>query len=166
MRTLVLGLGNEILSDDGVGLLASRRVHELVGGEADLAEACVATIDLLWMMSGYEKVVIVDSLISPDLPAGTPVRATPETLPAGFGYRSFHTLTFREVVDMGRWLGVPLPGEVVIHGLVVDETATFGEQFSPEVANAWETWAEDIAERELGVVGAGTPGAPTGQVIR
>jgi hydrogenase maturation protease len=150
MRTLVLGLGNEILSDDGVGLLASRRVHELSGGETDLAEMCVATIDLLWLMSGYEKVVIVDSLISAELPVGTPVRATPEELPTGFGYRSFHTLTFREVLEMGRWLGVPLPGEVMIHGLVVDETATFGEQFSPEVAKAWEAWAQEIAETEFG----------------
>ncbi len=65
MRTLVLGLGNEILSDDGVGILAARRVRELVGDDVHVAEACVATIDLLSLMSGYDRVVIIDSFLSP-----------------------------------------------------------------------------------------------------
>ena len=149
-RTLVLGLGNDILSDDGVGLQAARRVGELIGDLADVAETSIATIDLLSMMSGYDRVVIVDAFLSRDLPAGTQVRATPEDLPKGFGYRSFHTLTFGEVMELGEWLGVAMPSEVVIHGLAVDETTTFGEDFSPPVAEAWEGWAEQIAHREFG----------------
>jgi hydrogenase maturation protease len=147
--TLVLGLGNDILSDDGVGLRATRRVAELVGDLAEVAEASIATIDLLALISGYDRVIIIDAFLSPDLPPGTPVRATPDDLPQGFGYRSFHTLTFREVLDMGRWLGIPLPEEVVIHGLAVKETTTFGKEFSPQVEEAWEPWAEQIARCEF-----------------
>jgi hydrogenase maturation protease len=147
--TLVLGLGNDILSDDGVGLRATRRVVELVGDLAEVAEASIATIDLLALISGYDRVIIIDAFLSPDLPPGTPVRATPDDLPQGFGYRSFHTLTFREVLDMGRWLGIPLPEKVVIHGLAVNETTTFGEEFSPQVEEAWEPWAEQIARLEF-----------------
>ena len=82
-RTLVLGLGNDILSDDGVGLQVARRVGELIGDRADVAEASVATIDLLPLMSGYDRVVIIDAFLSPDLPPGTPVRTTPADLPRG-----------------------------------------------------------------------------------
>ena len=149
-RTLVLGLGNDILSDDGVGLQAARRVGELIGDRADVAEASVATIDLLPLMSGYDRVVIIDAFLSPDLRPGTTVRTTADDLPKGFGYRSFHTLTFREVLEMGEWLGLPMPAEVVIHGLAVDETTTFGEDFSPRVTEVWESWAEDIAHSEFG----------------
>lgn len=149
-RTLVLGLGNDILSDDGVGLHAVRRVGELIGDLADVVEASIATIDLLPLMSDYDRVVIIDAFLSPDLPPGTPVRATAKDLPKGFGYRSFHTLTFGEVMELGEWLGVAMPSEVVIHGLAVEETTTFGESFSPPVAEAWEGWAEQIARREFG----------------
>jgi hydrogenase maturation protease len=150
-RILVLGLGNDILSDDGVGLAAGRRVAALVGDEADFTEAGVATIDLLELMSGYRRVIIVDAFTSAELTPGTAVRTTPDDLPAGFGYRSFHTLTFREVLDIGGWLGVPLPSDVVIHGLSVEETTTFREGFSPRVGAAWESWAAEIARREFGV---------------
>lgn len=150
-RTLVLGLGNDILSDDGVGLIAARRVAELVGDLAEVTEASVATIDLLSLMSGYDRVVIIDAFLSPDLAAGTPIRATPDDLPKGFGYRSFHTLTFREVMEMGDWLGLDMPRVVVIHGLAVDETSTFGEEFSPAVASVWQSWAEQVAIAEFGI---------------
>lgn len=149
-RTLVLGLGNEILSDDGVGLQAARRIREFVGDRVDVHEACIATIDILSIISGYERVVIVDSFLSPELPPGTAVRAIPDDLPQGFGYRSFHSLTFREVVEIGEWLGLSIPSEIVIHGLAVDEISTFGEEFSPIVAETWESWAEDIARSEFG----------------
>lgn len=148
-NTLILGLGNDILSDDGVGLLAARRVAELVGDAADVVEASVATIDLLSIMSGYDRVVIIDAFLSPDLPAGSQIRAATADLPKGFGYRSFHTLTFSEVLELADWLGIPMPTEVVIHGLAVDETTTFGETFSPRVAEAWEPWAEEIAKTEF-----------------
>jgi hydrogenase maturation protease len=94
-RTLVLGLGNEILCDDGVGLLAARRVADRLGGRVDHAEACVATLDLLPVIAGYRRVVVVDAYVSPTDPPGHAVRGTPETLPRGFGYRSFHTMPFR-----------------------------------------------------------------------
>ena len=148
--TLLLGLGNDILTDDAVGLLAARKVAELIGDEADFAEACVATIDLLPMISGYRRVVVVDSLMSPDLPACTRVRATADDLPKGFGYRSFHTLPFRDMVELGRSLGMDVPDEIVVHGLVVEDPGTFGETPTPQVDAAWRDWAQEIARVEFG----------------
>lgn len=146
---LILGLGNDILSDDGVGLAAARRVARLLGDQADHAEAAVATVDLLQEVTAYDRVVIIDAFIDATLPAGTTVRATPDELPDGFGYRSFHTLPFKEMLRLGREIEFPLPAEVVIHGMVVGDASTFGEEFTPGVASAWEGWADTIAAQEL-----------------
>lgn len=148
--TLLLGLGNDILTDDAVGLLAARRVAELVGDRVDFAEACVATIDLLSMISGYRRVVVVDALMSPDLPPCTRVRAGADDLPKGFGYRSFHTLPFRDMVELGRSLGMAVPKEIVVHGLVVVDPGTFGDMPTPQVDAAWRDWAQEIARVEFG----------------
>jgi len=147
-RTLVLGLGNKILSDDGVGLLAARRVAERMGGRVDHAEACVATLDLLPVIAGYGRVLVVDAYLSEADPPGRAVRVTPESLPRGFGYRSFHTLPFREMLEFGRACGLPMPREVVIHGLCVREVSTFGRTLSPGVERRWRAWADGIARRE------------------
>jgi len=147
--TLLLGMGNDILTDDAVGLLASRRVAESVGDRVDYAETCVATIDLLPLLSGYRRVVVVDALVSSDLPPGTRVRAMAEDLPKGFGYRSFHTLPFRDMLEIGRRLEMDLPEEIVVHGLVVEDPSTFGEMPTPDVESAWRSWADEIAQMEF-----------------
>lgn len=147
---LVLGLGNEILGDDAVGLLASRHLAARLGDSADHAEACVATLDLLPLVAGYRRVIVVDAYLSPTVPPGTAVRATPAGLPAGFGYRSVHTLPFLDMLALGRSCGLPMPAEVVIHGLCVQEVSTFGHRLSPGVEERWRPWAEEIARVEFG----------------
>jgi hydrogenase maturation protease len=147
-RVLVLGLGNDILRDDGVGLAAARRVSELAP-QADFREECSPTIDLLPVISEYDRVIVIDAYLSPDLPPGATVRASPEDLPAGFGYRSFHFFPFREMVQLGQELGMPMPECITIHGLCVGDPYTFGDTFTVPVARAWPAWAERIARTEF-----------------
>lgn len=150
--TLILGLGNDLLRDDGVGLAAARLVAELVGEEADLEEACLATIDLLPLLSGYRRVLVVDGWLSEDRPPGSPVHVSPDQLPRGFGYRSFHSLPFGEMLRLGRLLDLPMPDEIAIHGLAVEDPRTFGYGFTPAVERSWRAWARTIASMEFGQV--------------
>jgi hydrogenase maturation protease len=143
--TLLLGLGNEALRDDGVGLAAVRRVASRLGSRVAVNEACVATLDLLLLVSGYRRLIVLDAWISETDPPGTPVRASPRHLPPGFGARSFHTFPFRDLLHLGRILGYPMPDEVVIHGLAVADTTTFGASFTPAVERAWRPWADRVA---------------------
>ena len=63
MRTLVVGLGNPILTDEGVGICV---VEELANHaklpDVDLAEACVGGLRLLDTLAGYERVILVDAI--------------------------------------------------------------------------------------------------------
>jgi len=156
--TLVLGLGNDVLRDDGVGLRAARRIAELAAGRADHAEACVATLDLLPVLSGYQRVIVVDAYVDATVPPGTPLRATAENLPRGLGYRSPHTLHFREMLEVGARLEFPMPREIVVHGLSVEDPWTFGEDFTPAVERAWPGWASDVAREVFGIGGPREPG--------
>jgi hydrogenase maturation protease len=146
----VLGLGNELLRDDGVGLRAARLVVRLAGPWAVLAEACVANLDLLPLLCGQERVVVVDAYCSVHDPPGTTVCATPDELPHGFGYRSLHTMPFAEMLELGRRLDLPMPQRMTIHGLCVQDAMTFGAGFTPAVERTWRKWARSIVRIEFG----------------
>jgi len=148
-RVLILGLGNPVLRDDGVGLVAARRVKELVKDAANLREECVSSIDLLPVLSGYRRVVVVDGYLSSQDPPGTRIQAIPEDLPPGFCYRSLHMLSFREMMDLGERLGYTMPS-IRIHGLCVEDPWTFGDTFTPAIEMAWQEWAGEIARSEFG----------------
>ena len=64
-KTLVLGIGNEIRGDDGVGIHVARRVAELLpaawNGRVDVDEACTGGFDLVDYLRGYERTVTGDA---------------------------------------------------------------------------------------------------------
>ena len=80
------------------------------------------------------------------------MHVTPDDLPAGFGYRSGHTLPFSGMLDLGRRFGLAMPREMSIHGLCVEDPWTFGQDFTPAVERTWREWAEQITRAEFGVV--------------
>ncbi len=63
-KTLVLGMGNPILGDDGVGVRIAQEVQVALPADAgvDVSEACVGGLSLMERMVGYDTVILVDAL--------------------------------------------------------------------------------------------------------
>lgn len=65
---LILGVGNTILSDDGVGVHVAREAARLAANSAaavDVAEAEVAGLALVDLLEGYASAIIVDAVRAP-----------------------------------------------------------------------------------------------------
>ena len=72
LRILILGVGNPILGDDGVGPAVARRLHHsLPAGTADLVDAPLGGLELLELMVGYQRVILIDALFDPTGAVGT-----------------------------------------------------------------------------------------------
>jgi hydrogenase maturation protease len=70
-RILVLGLGNDILGDDAVGLLAARRLRTLLPETVDVVESPGSGLDLLDLLEGYDRAVLLDAILTGKNPPGT-----------------------------------------------------------------------------------------------
>lgn len=136
--TLVLGMGNPILSDDGVGLVVAERLQQQdlpEGVEVRLSE--VAGLRLLELLRGYDKVVVVDALRSGRRP-GDVVRVDAAEFAGGHRYGSAHSISLPTALELGHALGYAMPEEVVVYAIEAHDIETFGEQLSPPVAAAAE----------------------------
>ncbi len=149
--TLVLGMGNPILSDDGVGLEVARRLQEgpLPDG-VEVTQSEVAGLRLLELLKGYDKVVIVDALRSGRDP-GEIVRYEARDFRGGHRYGSAHSIGLHTALELGRTLGMPMPDDVTVFAVEAQDVETFGEEFSPPVAAA----ADRVVELVRAEVGAG-----------
>ena len=138
--TLVLGMGNPILSDDGVGLLVAERLGESVlpaGVEVRVSE--VAGLRLLELVRGFTRVIIIDALKSPAEAAREPgevVRYEARDFKGGHRYSSAHSIGLDTVLELGHKLGYDMPGEVIVFAIEAEDVETFGEELSPPVAVA------------------------------
>lgn len=147
MKTLVLGLGNTILSDDGVG----PRVAEEIGGrivneEVTILETCVAGLGLLDVLAGYDRAIIVDAIQTVGGAAGQVYRLDPHDLGSAMHVTSPHDVDFTTAMELGRRLGVALPGEVVIFAVEARDVTTFSEECTPDVRRAIPLCADMVIE--------------------
>jgi hydrogenase maturation protease len=140
MKTLVLGLGNPILTDDGVGIhvvraAASRRSPS---NSVAFAEASVGGLRLLDLLAGYERVIMVDAIQTRGRQPGDIYRIGPCDLQASLHSGSTHDLSLPGALDLGRRLGMKLPGDkdLMILAVEVEDVLTFGETCTPAVTRA------------------------------
>ncbi len=140
MKTLVIGLGNPILTDDGVGVHIARRVSALLDPDSgvDVIEASVGGLQLMEAMIGYERVVIIDAIMTPGGIPGAVYELGLDRLPGTLNTSSAHDTNLPTALAVGRRLGAPLPADENVHIIAVEavDVLTFGENCTPPVAAA------------------------------
>ena len=130
MKTLILGMGNPILCDDGVGHHIARALKGSFPN-AEVRTVNMIDLHLLEMMTDFDRVFIVDALLSRDDDIGTVKKLTPEA--GTLHLVSSHGLHFMELLELGRELQYTLPEIGGIYGIVIGGECSFGTELSPEM---------------------------------
>jgi len=140
MKTIVLGVGNPILQDDGVGIHVINELREhLKDSRVILDIAYTGGMNLLDMIRGFDKVILVDAVKQKDSKTGEVKRFSLTEAPAVHSCNP-HDVSLSEALLLAKQLGEEhLPQEIVVIGIVVKNTIDFGEQLSREVASAVPT---------------------------
>lgn len=150
MKTIVLGLGNTILSDDGVGIYAARALRDDLAGYADVVEAELAGLDLVEMLAGYGRAVIIDAIELDGETPGTIFRLAPDDLKITPRLASFHDIDIVTALALGERLGLEMPSEVVIYAVQVEDALTIGERCLPAVEAVIPALTAEIAAEMRG----------------
>lgn len=134
---VIIGMGNRLLSDDGVGYAVAVAVAARLKGRMNLAvtELHTGGIRLMEAMAGFRRAVVVDAMLS-GAPPGTVRRFDPRDFVTTKNTFSSHDTDFATAYDLGRMTGVPLPEQVSFWGIEAREFDLFGERFTDEVAAA------------------------------
>jgi len=148
MKTLIIGLGNTILRDDGVGIHVARSVGESIGIREDIevVELSVGGMRLMEEMAGYDRVLLIDAVMTGKNPPGTVSRLDINDLGMSLHTSSTHDTSLSCALEGGRRLGIKLPSELIIWGIEAREVDTFGEDMTSEVAAAIPGIVEKILE--------------------
>jgi hydrogenase maturation protease len=136
MGTRIIGLGNSILTDDGVGIYAVREIRRCLeeadcDTEVDIVETEVGGFALMELMAGWKRVLLVDSIQFDGLEPGTVIRIEPEDLHTSLRIRSVHDIDLPTVLELGRRLGLTMPEEIAIYGIQAEDPFTLGESITP-----------------------------------
>jgi hydrogenase maturation protease len=147
MKTLVLGLGNPILSDDGVGPRIARELEGRLSDEnVTVMEASLAGLNLMDLLAGYERAIIIDAIQTRGGKAGNIYRLDLEAFKTTRHAASTHDIDLFTALELGKKLGLNLPRKIDILALEVTDTGRFSEECTPEVAEAVPICVEMILQ--------------------
>ena len=137
MKTLVLGIGNPILQDDGVGIHVINELRSHVkNSRIKMDIAYTGGMNLLDMIRGFDKVILVDAIKQENSKTGEVKRFSLAEAPAVHSSNP-HEISLSEALLLAKQLGEKqLPQEIVVIGIVVKNTLDFGENLTSEVASA------------------------------
>ncbi len=144
MKTIVIGLGNPILTDDGVGVKVAYEVKKALNFQSPISnlhitEASAGGLRLMEMMVGYDRAILVDAFTNGRNQPGRIQRLTLEDLRAVSPTQhsaSAHDTTLVTALETGKKLGLHLPDEVIIYAIDVENVIDFSEEPTTAVAEA------------------------------
>ncbi len=134
MKTLILGLGNPIRCDDGVGNQVAKSLEKRISSpEVKVIEADTSGFGLLDFLQNFDRAIIIDAIQTPQGEVGQIHRLSLEDLAIPSQPVLTHGVDLPTAIKFGQELGLPLPQEIVIFAVEVEDTITFSEECTPKV---------------------------------
>jgi hydrogenase maturation protease len=128
-KILVLGIGNTICGDDGAGIQAVRslkkELDKTLNKTVDIKEMEEANINILELLEGYKKLIIVDSICTKKAKAGAIRKLSPLNFKEENQPYSSHQIGFNRVMDMAKTFKMDVPEEIIIYAMEIKKTASF-----------------------------------------
>lgn len=144
-KTLIIGLGNPILTDDGVGVKVAQDLEKRVDltkyPGLTITEASAGGLRLMEVMLGYDRVILIDAYYL-DPGSTTPgkihhlslddLRSVSPTQHS----TSAHDTSLVTALDAAEEMGYSIPHEFSIYAVEVENILEFSETPTPAVADA------------------------------
>lgn len=152
-RIIVLGLGNRLRRDEGLGVCAAQRLYEryMLPDTVQVVDGGTLGLDLLCYLEDADQILILDAALT-EGPPGTLLRLADEDVPSFFGIRaSPHEVGLADLLAVTKLRGTT-PRHVIVLGMQ-PEALELGWELSDSVAAHLETLVEAAADelRHMGV---------------
>jgi len=150
-RIAILGLGNPVLRDDAVGLAVTEELESLIADNpitgVDILASTRAGFELLDLLTGYDKAIIVDAFLSTDPQPGRIKRMGMADITGNARLNCVHEINLGTALALAEKLGIPMPGHIEIFAVEVSDVYTLSEEMSDDVAAVVKPLAMEIYER-------------------
>jgi hydrogenase maturation protease len=133
MKTLVLGMGNTLLSDDGIGIIIKRYLEKRLDDarDIDFVETSWGGFRIIDIISGYDYAVIVDSIKTTNKPQGYIHHLKANDFLPTLRLTSYHDINFATALKLAEALDAKVPQDIDIFAVEVENNYTISEQIDP-----------------------------------
>lgn len=145
--TLVLGMGNDILMDDGIG---PRLLHDIApmleNPRLQFDVACCGGFEIMQVIKGFDKVLFIDAIRTKNGKPGDIYYFNPSDLQETLHHSSLHDVGFLTALHLGNSLDLHLPTDLHIVAIEIVEDMEFSEDLTPELQEKYPKIKKEVAD--------------------
>ncbi len=153
MRTLILGIGNDILTDDGIG---PRIVHDLekssLRKDVVWSRHTLGGLEALEAMKDFDRIIVIDAIKTHGGIPGEIYRFTADSFRETLHLSNLHDVNFLTAMELGKRLGYKTPDEIHIFAVEIAEDRVFSTSFSAELEPLYPAILEEIRTAVAGLL--------------
>jgi hydrogenase maturation protease len=139
MKTIIIGLGNPILGDDGVGWKVAEELKKHLSPDMPIPVELLSLggLSLMEHLIGYGRAILIDTIAS-DLEPGSIITSKLSELPdvSALHTTSAHDTSLQNALKLGKSMGADLPEDVTIVGIATNRVYDFSEELSLPASQA------------------------------
>ena len=144
---LILGIGNDILSDDAIGPKLVQELEKTINRpDITFLTASIGGLELLEIIKDYNRVIIIDAIKTKNGIPGNIYYLTPAHFKETLHISSFHDISFLIALELAEKLNIPIPEQIDIIAIEIVEDLIFSDQFSPALAEKYPSVLQEVKE--------------------
>jgi len=144
-NTLILGLGNDILTDDGIGPRITHDLAQMINDpDVQFDIACCGGLEIMEHIKGYKKVVFIDAIRTIDGKPGDVYYFNPSDFRETSNLSNLHDVSFLTALKLGNTLNLGLPADLHIIAVEIIEDMEFSEEFTPPLKEKYPGILEEV----------------------
>ena len=144
-KSLVLGIGNDILRDDGIGPKLVDKMEEIDRLEGVAYQnTTLGGLDILELIQDYQAVVFIDAIKTRGGAPGAVYEFSLEDFQETLHLSNLHDISFLTAIELGKKMNMPIPDRISIIAVEIVEDMEFGEQFTPVLQEKYPAIIQEV----------------------
>ena len=144
-QILILGIGNDILTDDGIGpKLVNDLQQKQFPENIHFQNAFLGGLEILELIEGFDLAIFIDAIITEHGIPGTVYHFTPDDFTETLHLSNLHDANFLTVLEIGKKLKMSLPSDIHIIAIEIIEDRIFSSRFSKEIEEKYAAIYKDV----------------------
>jgi hydrogenase maturation protease len=144
-KTLILGLGNDILTDDGIGPRLTHDLAKMINNpEVKFDTASCGGLEIMEFIKGYERVVFIDAIRTRNGIPGDVYYFIPSDFRETSHLSNLHDVNFLTALELGNSLNLGLPVDLHVIAVEILEDMEFSEEFTPPLKEKYGAILESV----------------------
>jgi len=148
VKTVIVGVGNDIVKDDGAGLFAVRLLKSNnLPNNVDVKESERGGIYLLDLLEGYDRAILIDAVKSGKNRIGELYESSLDDFKNLQKPDSLHSVDIISGLEFYKKQNIKVPDQIIIYSIEVENIEEFGVGLTPEVEKGVRKLVELIIQK-------------------